>query len=170
MCGRYKKHCVLQGLLRISKYDPGKTEKCKNAVFFKGGVGNARRADRLNRHFVGRGPPDDINCLTYPQHRPKIANISPTYAQHSLQDGSTWGQHRPNIGQHRPNIGQHRLNIGSTWAQDVPNIDHMGPTWPNLGPRCAPDSLTLLNIGPPSPTRTSFPPWHHPGPSTPPIA
>ena len=23
----------------------------------------------------------------------------------------------------------------------------MGPTWPNLGPRCAPDSLTLLNIG-----------------------
>ena len=24
----------------------------------------------------------------------------------------------------------------------------MGPTWPNLGPRCAPDSLTLLNIGP----------------------
>ena len=38
--------------------------------------------------------------------------------------------------------------MGSTWAQDVPNIDHMGPTWPNLGPRCAPDSLTLLNIGP----------------------
>ena len=24
----------------------------------------------------------------------------------------------------------------------------MGPTWPNLGPRCAPNSLTLLNIGP----------------------
>ena len=24
----------------------------------------------------------------------------------------------------------------------------MGPTWPNLGPRCAPDSFTLLNIGP----------------------
>ena len=24
----------------------------------------------------------------------------------------------------------------------------MGATWPNLGPRCAPDSLTLLNIGP----------------------
>ena len=30
----------------------------------------------------------NINGLTYPQHRPKIANISPTYAQHSLQDGS----------------------------------------------------------------------------------
>ena len=53
-----------------------------------------------------------------------------------------------NIGQHRPNIGRPRPNIGSTWAQDVPNIDHMGATWPNLGPRCAPDSLTLLNIGP----------------------
>ena len=38
----------------------------------------------------------------------------------------------------------------------------MGPTWPNLGPRCAPDSLTLLNIGPRSPTRTSF--RHHQGP------
>ena len=25
-------------------------------MFFKGGVGNARRADRHNRHFVGRGP------------------------------------------------------------------------------------------------------------------
>ena len=24
----------------------------------------------------------------------------------------------------------------------------MGSTWPNLGPRCAPNSLTLLNIGP----------------------
>ena len=24
----------------------------------------------------------------------------------------------------------------------------MGSTWPNLGPRCAPDSLTLLNTGP----------------------
>ena len=94
MCVRYKKHCVLQGLLRISKYDGGKREKCKNAVFFKGGVGNARRADRLNRHFVSRGPPDDLHCLTYPQHRPKIANISPTYAQH----GSTLGQHGANIG------------------------------------------------------------------------
>ena len=49
-------------------------------MFFKGGVGNARRADRLNRHFVGRGPPNDLHFLTYPQHRPKIANISPTYA------------------------------------------------------------------------------------------
>ena len=29
---RYKKHCVLQGLLRISKYDAGKREKCKNAA------------------------------------------------------------------------------------------------------------------------------------------
>ena len=52
------------------------------------------------------------------------------------------------MAQHRANIGQPRPNIGSTWAQDVPNIDHMGATWPNLGPRCAPDSLTLLNIGP----------------------
>ena len=112
---RYKTHCVLQGLLRISKYDAAKMEKCENAVFFKGGVGNALRADKHNRHFVGRGPPDDLNCLTYLQHRT-------TYPQHA--------QHRANIGQHRPNIGQHRLNIGSTWAQDVPNIDHMG----QLGP------------------------------------
>ena len=64
-----------------------KMEKCKNAVFFKGGVGNARRADRHNRHFVGRGPPDDLNSLTYPQH------------------GANIRQHRPNLGQHRPNIG-----------------------------------------------------------------
>ena len=26
------------------------------------------------------------------------------------------------------------------------NIDHVGATWPNLGPRCAPDSLTLLKL------------------------
>ena len=32
-----------------------KMEKCKNAVFSKGGVGNARRADRHSRHFVGAG-------------------------------------------------------------------------------------------------------------------
>ena len=89
VCVRYKNHCALQGLLRISKCDAAKMEKCKNAVLFKSGVGNARRADKLNRHFVGRGPPNDLNCLTYPQHRPKMANISPTYAQHSLQDGST---------------------------------------------------------------------------------
>ena len=91
MCVRYEKTLCLQCLLRISKCDAAKMEKCKNnnAVFFKGGVGNARRADKHNRHFVGRGPPDELNCLTYPQHRPKIANISPTYAQHSLQDGST---------------------------------------------------------------------------------
>ena len=69
-------------------------------------------------------------------------------AQHRAnigQHGANIRQHRPNLGQHRPNMGQHRPNIGSTWAQDVPNI---GPTWPNLGPRCAPDSLTLLNTGP----------------------
>ena len=30
-------------------------EKCNSTVFFKGGVGNARRADRINRHFVGVG-------------------------------------------------------------------------------------------------------------------
>ena len=40
-----------------------------------GGVGCACRADRLNRHFVGVG---DISWLTFPQHRPKIANICPT--------------------------------------------------------------------------------------------
>ena len=94
MCVRYKKHCVLQGLLRISKYDAGKREKCKNAVLFKGGVGNAGRADRLNRHFVGRGPPDDLHFLTYPQHRPKIAIIS----QHMPNIASKMAQHRPNIG------------------------------------------------------------------------
>ena len=60
MCVKYKKHCALQGLLRISKRDAAKEEKCKNAVLFNGGVGNARRADRHNRHFVGRGPPDDL--------------------------------------------------------------------------------------------------------------
>ena len=27
-------------------------------------------------------------------------------------------------------------------------MDYMGPTWPNLGRRCAPDSFILLNIGP----------------------
>ena len=30
-------------------------QKGKNTMFFKGGVGNARRADRINRHFVGVG-------------------------------------------------------------------------------------------------------------------
>ena len=39
---RYKRHCVFQGLLRISNHDAAKMEKCKNAVFFKSGVGNAR--------------------------------------------------------------------------------------------------------------------------------
>ena len=103
---RYKKDCVLQGFLRILKCDAAKREKCKNAVFFKGGVGNARRADRHNRHFVGRGPPDALICLTYPQHRPKIAS---KMAQHR----ANIGQHGANIRQHRPNLGQHR------------------PTWPN---------------------------------------
>ena len=32
-----------------------KMEKCKNSMFFKGGVDYARRADRINRHFVGAG-------------------------------------------------------------------------------------------------------------------
>ena len=73
-----------------------------------------------------------------------MPNIASKMAQHR----ANIGQHGANIGQHRPNIGQPRPNIGSTWAQDVPNIDHMCATWPNLGPRCAPDSLTLLNIGP----------------------
>ena len=54
-------------------------------------------------------------------------------------------QHRANIGQHGAN-GRPRPNIGSTWAQDVPDIDHVGATWPNRGPRCAPDSLTLLKL------------------------
>ena len=30
-------------------------------------------------------------------------------------------------------------------AQDAPNIHHMGPTWLNVGLRCAPDSLILLH-------------------------
>ena len=37
------------------KCHAAKMEKCKNPVLFKGGVGNARRADRINRHFVGVG-------------------------------------------------------------------------------------------------------------------
>ena len=52
---RYKKHCVLQCLLRILKRDAAKREKCKNDMFFKADVGNARRADRHNRHFLGVG-------------------------------------------------------------------------------------------------------------------
>ena len=34
---------------------------------------------------------DDVstNCVTYLQHRPKIANIPPTNALHTFQDGST---------------------------------------------------------------------------------
>ena len=143
--------------MRISKHDAAKMEKCKSAVFFKGGVGNARRADRHNRHFVGRGLLDDFNCLTYPQHRPKIANIASKMALHRANRR----QHRPNLGQHRPNVSQHRPNIGSTWVQDMPNIDHMGPTWPNLRPRCAADSLTCAQT--PSPTPSSFPPCPHPG-------
>ena len=79
---------------------------------------------------------------------PKIASKMAQHRANIGQDGANIRQHRPNLGQHRPNIGQPRPNIGSTWAQDVPNIDHMGATWPSLGPRCAPDSLTLLNIGP----------------------
>ena len=49
--------------------------------------GNFRR--RLARELLVSEDFFHINCLTYPQNRPKIANISPTYAQHSLQDGST---------------------------------------------------------------------------------
>ena len=41
--------------MRITNRDAAKREKCQNAVFFKGGVGNARRADRINLHFVGVG-------------------------------------------------------------------------------------------------------------------
>ena len=71
--------CILRRLFK----------KCSKTSFFyqgAGGVGYACRVDKLNRHFVGVGR---ISRLTYPQHRPKIANISPTYAQHSFQDGST---------------------------------------------------------------------------------
>ena len=62
-------------------------EKCSKTSFFYSvswpsasttgarGVGYASRADKLHRHFVGVG---HISFLTYPQHRPKIANISPT--------------------------------------------------------------------------------------------
>ena len=39
VCVRYKNTVFYQGLLRISKCDAGKREKCKNAVFFKGGRG-----------------------------------------------------------------------------------------------------------------------------------
>ena len=67
-----------------------------------------------------------------------MPNIASKMAQHR----ANIGQHRPNLGQHRRNIGRPRPNIGSTWAQDVPNIDRMGSTWPNLRPRCAPDSST----------------------------
>ena len=31
-------------------------EKCKNCGFYKGGVGNARRADVHNLNFFGDGP------------------------------------------------------------------------------------------------------------------
>ena len=83
VCVRYKEHCVLQCLLRILKRDAAKREKCKNAVFFKGGVGDARRADRLNRHFVGAGDAptakaenvlqDDLTeALKMTQHRSQI--------------------------------------------------------------------------------------------------
>ena len=92
-----------------------------------------------NRKKLSRKIFFHINCLTYPQHMRKIANISPTYAQIASkmaqhranigQHGANIRQHRPSLGQHRPNIGQHRSNIGSTWAQDAPNVDHMG-----LGP------------------------------------
>ena len=41
--------------MRILKWDAASRAKCKNAALFKGGVGNARGADRINRHFVGVG-------------------------------------------------------------------------------------------------------------------
>ena len=41
--------------MRILKGDAAKMEKYKNTVLFKGCVGNARRADGHNRHFVGVG-------------------------------------------------------------------------------------------------------------------
>ena len=37
------------------KCEAAKMEKCKSTVCFKGGVGNARRADGHNRHFVSVG-------------------------------------------------------------------------------------------------------------------
>ena len=80
VCVKYKALCFT-GLLRILKCDAASKEKCKHAVFFKGGVGNARRADRINRHFVGvghglsakaekGGPPDD------PPYVPDMAHIA----------------------------------------------------------------------------------------------
>ena len=72
----------------------------------------------------------------------------PNIASKMDQDSANIGQHMPNIVSTEANRGQRMPNIGSTLAQDVPNIDHMRPTWPNLVVRCAPDGLTLLNIGP----------------------
>ena len=89
--------------MRISKYDAAKMEKCENAVFFKGGVGNARRADRLNRHFVGVGHAptakaehvlqDDLTeALKGTQHR---SQIWLTHSRKMGQDCLKMWQHRP---------------------------------------------------------------------------
>ena len=67
----------------ITNRDTAKREKCKNTVFFKGGLGNARRADRHDRHFAGarRAPTskvenvlqDDLTeALKMTQHRSHI--------------------------------------------------------------------------------------------------
>ena len=97
-------------------------------------------AGRKNRKKLYRKIFLNINCLKSPQHSQHIPNVASKMAQHRAnvcQHGANIRQHTPNLGQHRPNIGQPRPNVGSTWALDVPNIDHMGPTWLNLGRRCA---------------------------------
>ena len=48
-------HKTLCFTVSIAHINAAKMEKCKNTVFFKGGVGSARCADKHNRHFVGVG-------------------------------------------------------------------------------------------------------------------
>ena len=91
--------------------------KCKNCGFYKGGVGNVRRADVHNRMFFSDGPVSTQMADNVPQDDPteapkigpKWANIAPRWAnigrrgaQHSLQRA----QHRAKMGQHGPKMGQ----------------------------------------------------------------
>ena len=82
VCVRCKRHCVLQGFVRVDTATRRRWRHAKT-LFFKGGVGNARRADRHNRHFVGVGHAptataenvcgDDLTeALKMTQHRSQI--------------------------------------------------------------------------------------------------
>ena len=76
-------YCVLWGWQAQNFRGGERVTTCKNTVLFKGGVGNARRADRRNRHFVGVG------------HAP--TSMAENVLQNDLTEALQMTQHRSQI-------------------------------------------------------------------------